>query len=67
MHYNNVCSERYQLLDYEKDMMLNISLPDKFQWRNVSLSVVYYNSGGASPLSNTVQVPGITQGIVQLY
>ena len=31
------------------------------------LSVVYGNSGGASPLSNTVQVPGITQGIVQLY
>ena len=67
MHYNNVCSEQYRLLDYEKDMKLKVSLPDKFQWRNVSLSVVYGNSGGASPLSNTVQVPGITQGIVQLY
>lgn len=67
VHYNNTPNGRQPLLDQEHDVKLNVSLPDEFQWRPSSLSVVYGNSGGDSPLSNSVQVPGITPGAVRMY
>ena len=64
MHYDNNSSQQLRLEELPNDSVhtIHVQLPPEFQWKNTSLSLVYWNLGGNSPLSNTVQVPGITSG-----